>query len=179
MGLDPVSLAVIGAAGAGMSAIGSYEQGQAKSQAAMYQAQVAANNAAIARQNAVFEIQGGETEATNVGLRIRAAIGAEKARQGASGINVNKGTAVDVRAGTEELGMLDALTVRSNAARKAYGYQVSATSDVAQSGLLQMEGSQAQEAGDIGAAASLLSGASTVGGNYMKLQNQQKPGTVG
>ena len=34
-----------------------------------------------------------------------------------------------------------------------------------------MESEQAKEAGDIGAVGSLLSGASTVGGNFLKLQN--------
>jgi hypothetical protein len=35
-----------------------------------------------------------------------------------------------------------------------------------------MQSEQAKTAGDIGAAGSLLSGASTVGGNYIKFQNQ-------
>jgi hypothetical protein len=170
MGL-PLVLAGVGLAGTALSAYGSYEQGQAQSASAQYQAQVAANNAKIARQNAVLEIQSGETQATNVGLKTRAVVGQEKATQGASGVNVNKGSAVDVRAGTEETGMLDALTVRSNAARRAYGYQVSATSDTAQSQLLQRQSEQAETAGDIGAFASLISGASTVGGQYMKMKS--------
>lgn len=167
----PVALAGLGLAGGLMSAYGAYEQGQAKAQAAQYQAAVAANNAAIARRNAVIEMQAGETEATNVGLKTRAAVGAEKARQGAAGVMVDRGSAAAVREGTEEMGMLDALTIRSNAARKAYGYQVAATSDTAQAGLLKMEGEQAETAGDIGAFSSLLSSASTVGGNYLKMQN--------
>lgn len=172
MGIDPVSMAVIGAAGTAVSAYGSYESGVAKSEAASYQATVAANNAAIAKQNAVMDIQAGETAAVNEGLKTRAKVGEEKAQQGAAGVDVNTGSAADVRAGTAQMGMLDALTIRSNSAKKAYADQVQATSDTAQSRLDTMESQQAMESGEIGAGGSLLSGASTVGFNYGRYQKQ-------
>src|SRR6201999_2427854 len=101
-------------------AFGTYEQGQATAQADAYQAQVAANNAAIAKQQSKLDIQSGEITAQEQGLKTRAAVGQEKAAQGASGIDVNTGSAVDVRAGTAEMGMVDSLADRSNAAKKAY-----------------------------------------------------------
>ncbi len=177
MGFDPVTMAVIGITGAATSAYGSYESGQANSKAAAYQAQVAANNAIIAQQNAKMDIQAGETAAVNSGLKTRATVGSEKATQGAAGIDVNTGSAPMVRAGTAEMGMLDALTIRSNAAKKAYGEEVAATSDTAQSQLDTMQSEQAKTAGDIGAAGTLLSGASTVGSNYLKFQGNY--GTAG
>ncbi len=165
-------MAAVGLLGAGVSAFGQYESGQANSAAAAYQAQVAANNAKIAMQNATWESQAGETASVNKGLQTRAAVGNEKAYGAASGIDVNTGSAPAVRAGTEEMGLLDQLTIRSNAAKKAYGEEVTATSDIAQSQLDTMQSKQASIAGDIGAAGSLLSGASTVGGQYLKWQNQ-------
>lgn len=175
MGIDPVSLAVIGGVGAATGAFGQYEAGQANAAAAAYQAQVAANNANIARQNASFESAAGEAAVVNKGLQTRATVGKEKAYGGASGIDVNTGSAPAVRAGTEEMGMLDALTIRSNSAKQAWAQEVQATSDMAQSQLYQFEGEQAKTAGDIGAAGSLLSGASTVGGNYLRWTNQFGP----
>lgn len=172
----PAVLAAAGVAGAGITAFGSYESGQANSKAEAYQAQVAANNAAIAQQNARLDIQAGETAATNKGLQTRSKVGSEKASQGASGIDVNTGSAADVRTGTEELGQLDALTIRSNAAKQAYGQMVTATSDTAQNELLTSESSQSAEAGEIGAAGSLLSGVSSVGRNYAGFQNTQPGG---
>jgi hypothetical protein len=175
MGIDPVSLAigtaVIGAAGAATSAYGAYEQGQATAASDAYQAQVAANNAAIATTESKQDIQSGEIAAVNKGLQTRAAIGTEKAQQGASGIDVNTGSAADVRAGTAEMGMVDALNIRSNASKKAWSDEVAATSDTAQGQLDTMGATQAQTAGDIGAAGTLLTGASTVGTNYVKFQN--------
>lgn len=172
MGIDPVSLAVIGGVGAAVSAGGQLASGQATSEAYAYKAQVAANNAAIARQKGVQDIQAGEIAAVNQGLKTRAKVGSQKAQQGAAGVDVNTGSAADVRAGTEELGMLDALTIRSNAANKAWSDEVQAQSDTAQGQLDTMAGEQAETAGYIGAAGTLLSGASTVGGNYAKWQTQ-------
>lgn len=170
MGFDAVTLGLM-AVGAGVSAYGKYEQGQATSAAASYRAQVADNNAKIARQNAGLDIQAGEIAATNKGLQTRATVGKEKAYAAASGVDVAGGSTADVRAGTAQMGMLDSLTIRSDAAKKAYSDEVQATSYEAQAGLDRMESEQAKTAGDIGAFGTLLSGASTVGGNYLKWQN--------
>lgn len=173
MGIDPISIAamVAGVAGAATSAAGAYETGQATAASDSYQAQVAANNAALAKQQSKFDIQSGEIQAVNQGMKTRAAVGQEKAAQGASGIDVNTGSAPAVRAGTESMGMLDALTIRSNSAKKAYADEVQATSDTAQGQLDTFAGAQAETGADIGAAGTLLSGVSTVGGNYAKFQN--------
>jgi hypothetical protein len=167
--LGPIGIAAaIG--GTLVQGYGAYESGQAKAAADGYQAQVAANNAKIAQQDATLEIQSGEVAAFNRGLRTRAMVGSQKATQGASGIDVNTGSAADVRAGTEELGMLDALTIRSDAAKRAYAKEVEATSDTAQSQLLETESQQDAEAGVLGAAGSLLSGASSVSGKWAAYQ---------
>ena len=172
MGIYPALLAVIGMAGAGLSAAGSIESGNATASSDSYQAQVAANNAKLAQQQSKLDIQSGEIAAVNQGLKTKAAVGEEKAAQGAAGIDVNTGSAVAVRAGTASTGMLDALTIRSNAAKKSYADEVQAQSDTTQGVLDTYAGQQAQTAGDLVAASSLLSGASTVGGNYLKYQGQ-------
>ena len=176
MGLPLLAIsAVAGLVGAGISAAGAAEAGKATSNSLAYQSQVAANNAAIAKQNAIMDIQSGEVAAVNQGLKTRAQVGSEKANQGASGVDVNTGSTVAVRAGTEQIGMLDALTVRSNSAKKAFTDEVAATSDTAQSQLDTMGSQQASEAGEIGATGTLLSGVSTVGGNYARYQGQFGP----
>jgi hypothetical protein len=146
--------------GAGISAYGAYESGQANAAALNYQAQVAEYNAGQARQNAQWEMQAADTSAINSELKTRAAVGATKAGQAASGIDVNSGSAPEVRAGMAEFGMLDALNTRSTGARQAYGYEVAATSDEAQAALDKAEASQAKTAGGISAISSLISGAS-------------------
>src|ERR1700735_4280727 len=132
--------------GSVVNASGQQEQAQAQAEAAAYQAQVAQNNAAIAQSNAKLDIQAGETAAVNQGLKTRAAVGAIKANQGASGVDPNTGSASAVQAGQREVGYLDALTLRSDAAKKAYGQEVTATSETAQAGLDTLESGQALEA---------------------------------
>lgn len=177
MGVDPISLTMMGmaVAGAGITAAGKYSQGQATANNAAYQAQVAANNAKIAKQNEELEVESGEISAANSEMKTRARVGATLAGQGASGVDVNSGSFVGVRAGEAELGELDALTIRSNAARRAYGYAVQATQDTAQSGLLETESAQAKKAAPWTAAASLLSSASSIGPKYAMF-NQVNPG---
>jgi hypothetical protein len=161
-------LLAAGVAGAAISAVGSYDSMEASSKNAAYQAQVAQNNATIAMKNAGMDTQAGEIGAANQGLKTRAAVGKTLAGQGASGVDVNTGSAPKVRAAEAELGTMDALTIRSNAAKKAYADTVAATSDTAESQLLQTESSQAADAAPISALGTFLSGASSAGGAYAK-----------
>lgn len=170
MGFAIPALMIAGVAGAGISAYGQIAGGQAAAANANYQAQVANNNAVIARQNAQWETQAGDVRATNQGLKTRAQVGAIKVAQAASGVDVNTGSAAQVSNAADELGMLDALTIRSDTARKAYGYEVAATGEDAKANLLRTQADQAQTAGIIGGIGSLLSGASTVGSQWSKWQ---------
>jgi len=167
MGLPLLAVGLVGAA---TSAYGTYASGQAQSAAAAYQAVVAQNNANVARENASMESAAGEAASTNEGLKTRATVGKAKAYAGTSGVDPNTGSERTVRGGVEEMGMLDQLTTRSNFAKKAWAAEVQSTGDEAQAQLDQMQSKTAAIGGDIGAAGSLLSGASTVGGNYLKFQ---------
>ena len=167
----PVISAVAGVAGAGIAAVGAIGAGEAQSANAAYQAQVARNNAEIAKQNAAYTMESGQAQAAAQGMKARAAVGSLVAAQGANNVDVNTGSPADVRVGSKELANLDTKTIISNAARQAYGYQVAATSDTAEAGLLTQESSQAAEGGEISSLGSFLSGISSVGGNYLRYQN--------
>jgi hypothetical protein len=163
--------AAAGLAGAGVSAYGQMQSASANKQNLYYQAQVAQNNAKLQQQNADQEMQTGEVQAGNQGLKTAEQVGTTKAGQAASGVDVNSGSSVAVRAGEAELGMVDQGTVLSNASRRAYGFQVGAASDLAQSQLDVAGGKQAGAAGPIAAAGSLLSGAASVGRAYAGWKN--------
>lgn len=173
---DPITLGtaslVAGLAGGGMSAIGTYGSYQAKADNAAYQSQVARNNAVTARMNADLERQSGEIAVVNKGMQTRAVVGRTKAEQAASGVDINKGSGVEVRAGEAELGLLDALTIRSNAAKRAYSFETQGTSFDASAQLLKRESEQASDAAPWAVGGSLLSSASSVGGNWAKLNSR-------
>lgn len=164
----------LGALGAVTQFIGSAEAGYAASNAATYQAAVAHNNAIIASQNAEEAAQAGVAQAGAVSLKAAERYGAVRSGQAASGVDVNTGSAVDVRAATRTAGALDSETVLHNAELAVYGYRAKATSFEAESELDKMKAEQAKEAGLIGGAGGLIGSASAVGFKFGGL-----PGAAG
>jgi hypothetical protein len=154
---------VAGLAGAGVSALGAIGQGEANSKMAAYQAQVSANNAITAEQNANYATAAGEQRATLQGLKERQQSQAVTAGLSASGIDVNTGSPAQVRESQAELGQEDVETVRQQAALTAYGYRTQATGFTAQQQLQQSEASYAPIAGFTTAAGDLLTGAAKFG----------------
>jgi len=151
---DPVTAMVVGAAA--VQGFGAIQQGQAADKTGKYNAAVNMNNAAISEQNATYSSQAGEISAQNQGLKNRAELGATLANQGASGVSVNKGSSVDVRASQEAVGMLDTQTIRANAAREAYGYQTQTSNFKAQAALDKAAGKNAKKASYVAAAGTML-----------------------
>lgn len=148
--------------------IGAIQQGRASSASAKYNSAIASNNATIATQNAQFAGEAGEAQAAMSEKKTRAEVGSIQNNQAASGINVNSGSAVDVRSSAAENGELDAITIRSNAARQAYGYQAQSTSENAQATLDKSQAGYDSTAGDISGATTFLGGAGNAGLNYEK-----------
>ena len=127
-----------------------------KTQQAMYNYQ-----AGIAKINAQYIRQAGEVEAQQSGMRTRAEIGQTKAIEGASNLDVNKGSAPLVRTSEAKIGQENMAIIRSNAAHRAFGQDVQASIDVS-------AGKNAVVAGEIGAASSILGAASSVSSKWMQ-----------
>ena len=161
-------MGIMSAAGGIVGAIGAESQGKATKAADQYQAAILRQNAQLSQQKGEMVTEAGEAAAGKQGLATRANVGQIKAAEGASNIDVNSGSAVKVHQSATELGMLDALTIRSNAARAAYGYQVEAQGQEEQATLEEAAGQYAGTAGDIAAVSSLLSGASSAGNQYAR-----------
>jgi multidrug resistance efflux pump len=156
------------ALGGVVGAVGSIFGGSAQSSAYNYQAQIAAMNAQIAKQNANYDLAVGEVQAQQQGMKTRAQIGATRAQQGASGLDVNSGTNVNVRSSEAEIGAEDQALIRNKAAYTAYGQEVTAAQDTAQAQLDQMSASNAQTAGMLGAATSILGAGGSFASQWTK-----------
>ena len=137
------------------TAIGAVSTGMASQASGNYQAQVARNNVIIAEQNARFELEKGNVQAENQNYKTRALLGTQKAAQGASGIDVNSGSPLDVRTSAVELGHLDALTILNNASARAAGLRATGSNFTAEAGLDTMKASNAMSSSLIGGASSL------------------------
>ncbi len=156
---DSIPLAAAATIGSSVvQGLGSMRQSQAAAASAGYNAKIAAQNAQIQTQNAQFAGAEGEANTAAAGAKTRAEVGAILANQGASGVDVNTGSSVDVRESAAKIGMLNALNIRSQAARSAYGFQTAASSEQAQSTLLRKQQSEDKTAGYLGAGASVLGG---------------------
>lgn len=167
MGFDPLSIGMAATAGSGLlSAAGSVMGGEASSAASGYKATMAYYNAMLAARKADLAIQAGDIAAANAGLKTRATIGGQKAAQSASGIDASTGSAADVRAGTQQYGMVDVKNIKADAAEKAYGYQLESWSDAQNAKIAQAEGESAKKAGIIGGISSLLSSTASMAGKY-------------
>jgi hypothetical protein len=162
----------VSAIGAGVGAMGAIQSANAQKASADYQAQVAANNQKTAQQNAAFAAASGEAQAANKAQQTRAQVGAVEAQQGSFGVDINSPTASAVRTSQGELGALDADTIRSNAARQAYGYEGQANNfgNAEQADIAQ--GNNAATAGDFNAGSGLLSGFGNAGLNYAGALNK-------
>ena len=159
-----------GLAGGAMSYAGAKETGQANYNSGMMQAQIAAQNAVLANRAAGQTMEAGNIASWNKGLQTRQQIGTQETTQAASGIDVNSGSAAAVRAGTREVGMADALTIRANAANAAYGQEVQANSDINQANLDVYGAQNAKKAAQLQADAGLINGVSTAGGQFAAMQ---------
>jgi|SRR5215469_7975330 len=147
-------------------AMGAMEQGQAQSNMMTYQAQVAQANATIASQQAAYETKKGEVAAQEQGIKTKANVGAIVAQQGAGNLDVGSGSAADVSASAEKLGVYNESLARADAARKAYNYQVAAFGSSAQAGLDQFGAQQAITGSYFTAAGDLIGAGGSVAGKW-------------
>jgi len=140
--------------GAAIKAVGTIKSGNAAArlgtaqrEAAESQAELSDFNAQVATLQAEDAIVRGQDEEQRFRTRVRSAIGAQRAGFAAGNIDVSSGSAVDVQADTAFLGEMDALTIRTNAAREAWGFKVQAE-DLTRRGQIQRkEGAMYEKAG--------------------------------
>lgn len=139
--------------------------GKADRAAAESQAELADYNSQVADLQADDALERGREAESRYRSGIQTAIGAQRAGFAGMGVDVNYGSAVDVQADAAFLGELDALTIRTNAGREAWGYQVQATDYRKRAEIARKEGVYLEKAGNsagnaayLGAAGSLLGG---------------------
>lgn len=100
--------------------------GAASQAAANSQADLADYNAAVADVQAQDAVTRGAQDEARFRSGVRGMVGTQRAGFAAGNIDVSSGSAVDVQADTAYLGELDALQIKTNAAREAWGYTVQA-----------------------------------------------------
>ena len=145
---------------AATTAYSMYAQGEAQKEQADYQAKVNDVNAEIARR----ESKDAQDEAARVYAKKmderRMLMATQRAKSG--GLQADTGTFGKLQDETATLAGLDALQLLNNGQRSAYALNVDAMNSDLNAAGNRLAGSNAQTAGYIGAAGSLLSGAANV-----------------
>ncbi|HEV8474596.1 MAG TPA: hypothetical protein VGR82_17595 [Methylomirabilota bacterium] len=119
------------------------------------QKKIADFNAGVAEQQAVDATRRGEEEVSAFRRQVRGLIGTQRAGFSGQHVDVDVGSAVDVRQDAERLGASDMERIRRNAEREAQGYKTQAEN-------ARRGGQIAKSAGRWGAASTLLGGAGSL-----------------
>lgn len=161
LGLSAVSTAA-GFAGQLKQQEASQQQANQAQAQAVYQAQVARQNEAVAQRQAADALQRGLVAEMSRRTQLRQQLGSQLARLAGQGTDL-EGSPADILGDTAAAGEQDAMTLRSNASREAYGYRLRAMGFGGEAALLAARTGNAASAGStLGAGASLLAGASAL-----------------
>jgi hypothetical protein len=134
------------------------QQANAQAASATYQAQVARNNATVQEWNARNAEKVGVVAEDRQRQKTALAIGTERAALASQGGDVDSGSPVDITSDTARAGTFDALTIRSNAATRAWGFRVAAENANAQAGLDDASASNTMAGLSLSLQKSLLTG---------------------
>ena len=134
-------------------------------------AQVAANNATIARQNEAYSAQATSVNTTQEGLKARAADAGVKEAAAANNLDVTSGSPAEVEVSQRELGALDVAQTASRGAQEVYGYGAQAANFEGQEKLESSQVAPDIAGGVLGATSSIIGGSPQVPGLYQWMQS--------
>jgi len=145
--------------GSAKGAQGARRSGEGAAQAYQYQAQVARNNARIAEMLGENAIGTAFTKQANHGMKTAQRTGKITTGQAASGVDINTGSAVQVRAGQRMVDKLDAENIIHQGQLENWGYRNKKDQYESDANLLDMKAQNARIAGETSGDAAMLSGA--------------------
>lgn len=151
----------------------SQKQAAAASMQGEYTARIDEQNAGIADMQAKDATDRGTIEEQRQRLGTRQNIGSTRAAQAAQGVDISSGSAADVQASEAGLGELDALTIRNNAARESWGYNVDAANLRQQAKLARYTGNNAAAGYKAQSYSQLITGGLNTYGIYQRSQNDK------
>ena len=163
-GYASLAPAVIGAIGSAASARNAAKGQQA---VAEYNATIAENNASLAELQAQDAVTRGRESESDLYRQVGQLMGRQRAALAANGVSLNEGSPVAIEASTRYMRDVDLATLRNNAARSAWGYNVQANNYRAQAKAYRAGADAVSPTGS--AATSLLGSASGVASKWYDL----------
>lgn len=124
MPVATTTLAVLAAGNTALSYMGSRQAAQGARRQGNYEAQLLESQAGYADQQAKDAINiGTENESRHLAA-VRQLIGSQRAGFAGQGVDVSNGSALDAQLDSAAMGAIDSTTIRNNARRQAWGFQV-------------------------------------------------------
>lgn len=120
------ALTILNGLGTLFGGYGAIQNSKAQEEQANYQAKQDEFNAQIAGLQAEDAITRGQAEAQAAGTQAAQLKGQQKAALAGNGVDVSTGSAADIMNETDKLSTLDIVSIKSNAAREAFGYRAQA-----------------------------------------------------
>lgn len=161
---------IVSAASTGAQTGLGFMQHQSAAQAASlrgrFQSDVAERNAQLAERQGEDALNRGSLEENRMRGETVRQVASGRAALAAQGIDISSGSAAGDTASQELVGEVDALTIRNNAAREAWGYNVDAANSRMQGRLALLAGENEAATERLGSVSTLLSGASSLYGLY-------------
>ena len=136
----------------------------AQAQQMKYQAAVAKENRKLELANVKDARRRGELEQMRHWRRVSQLEGAQRAQMGAMGLDLGFGSPSDILLETAQMGYEDSSTISENTDREVRGYEIRAANYANEAKAAKYGAKTAKTAGYIGAAGTILSGASQLYG---------------
>lgn len=160
---DPVTWLIIGSTV--LTATGQIQQGRAASK-------VGEANARVQEILAADAITRGKADEASQRRKTAAFLGQQAAAFGASGGEINTGSSLQILADTAQFGELDALRIRSNAEREAFGFLSGAA-------ISRAQGKGLRQSAFLSAAGTVLGGASKVASKWQTFKADNPDASFG
>ena len=142
-----------------LGAVGAVQAGQATAASNQYNAQIQDMNATLAERRAKDAERRGELEEQKKRQQVAQISGQQRVAMAANGVDLSFGSPLDTLVDTAVAGELDALTIRSNAAREAYDYRVDAVNKRAGASMSRASADNAITGSYLNAGGTVLAGA--------------------
>lgn len=159
-----------------LGAAGQVQSAQASAAASKYNAQIGEMNAVLSERRAKDAIERGAREEQRKRQEVAGIRGKQVAAMAANGVDLSFGSPLDVIVDTAVLGELDALTIRTSAAREAYDYRVDAVNKRAGAEMARAQAKSAITAGYLSAGGTVLTGAGKAYESYTKYSGSSSLG---
>lgn len=155
-------------AGLVLGVAGGVQQAKAQKAAAEAQEEQSKENAKAASAQAENAVLAGQVEEDRRRQQTRQFLASQRSAFAANNVDMSMGTPMELLGDTAAIGEQDALTIRANAAREAWGYKVDANNSMNQGRMAKAAGKNAATGTYLTTAANALQQGSSLSGGFKR-----------